>query len=109
MNIDYKLLGNRIKLKRKERLITQEQLAEMLGVSVGYVSQLERGITKTNLETLARLSLILDCEIEYFVSDSVTCNHDYLNKDFVDKFSALNKNERQIVLDLIQSMLKNRG
>ena len=109
MNIDYNLLGSRIKSKRKERSITQEQLAESLGFSVGYISQLERGITKTNLETLARMSDLLCCEIEYFLCDSVTGNRHYLSGEFMDKFSSLNKNERQIVLDVIDSLLKNRA
>ena len=39
MNIDYKLIGQRIKRERKVRGITQEVLAERLNVSIGYVSQ----------------------------------------------------------------------
>ena len=50
MRIDYKLIGNRIKTERKKSGITQEVLAEMLDVTVGYVSQVERGITKISLE-----------------------------------------------------------
>ena len=46
MNIDYKLIGERIKRMRKSNGITQEILAERLNVSIGYVSQVERGITK---------------------------------------------------------------
>ena len=46
MSIDYKLIGSRIKSERIRQKITQEKLAESLDVSVGYVSQLERGITK---------------------------------------------------------------
>ena len=33
--------------------MTQERLAEALSVSVGYISQIERGVTKINLDTLA--------------------------------------------------------
>lgn len=109
MNIDYKLLGGRIKTKRRERGITQEQLAESLAVSVGYVSQLERGITKTNLETLARLSRLLSCNISYFVGDAVTGKQEYLGSELLDKFAELSDNEKQIVIDLIDSLRKNRG
>ena len=44
MSIDYKIIGKRIKERRKICQITQETLAEKLGVSVGYISQIERGI-----------------------------------------------------------------
>lgn len=50
MSIDYKLLGNRIKEQRIAKGTTQEHFAEQMDVSVGYVSQMERGITKISLE-----------------------------------------------------------
>ncbi len=46
MSMDYNLIGSRIKQRRREAMLTQENLAEKLSVSVGYVSQIERGITK---------------------------------------------------------------
>ena len=53
MSIDYKLIGKRIKTKRQHIGLTQEKMAEHLLVSVGYVSQIERGISKPNLEMLS--------------------------------------------------------
>ena len=50
MNVDYSLIGERIKKTRKMRGMTQDALAERLGVSIGYVSQVERGITKISLD-----------------------------------------------------------
>ena len=47
MHVDYKLIGGRIKERRKARGMTQEQLAEALSVTVGYVSQMERGVTRS--------------------------------------------------------------
>ena len=38
MNIDYSAIGRRIKDRRKAQGMTQERLAEAMGVSVGYVS-----------------------------------------------------------------------
>ena len=53
MNVDYGAIGQRIKQVRRSRDMTQERLAEALSVSVGYISQIERGVTKINLDTLA--------------------------------------------------------
>ena len=52
--MDYGAIGQRIKQVRRSRDMTQERLAEALSVSVGYISQIERGVTKINLDTLAR-------------------------------------------------------
>ena len=70
MNIDYKLIGERIKKTRKSQNITQELLAEKLNVSIGYVSQVERGITKISLDLLGAISSILNCDVASFVTES---------------------------------------
>ncbi len=38
---DYKVIGEKIKKKRIERKMTQENLAEKSGLSVGYISNIE--------------------------------------------------------------------
>ena len=54
MGVDYSAIGRRMKQKRKQAGMTQDNLAEKLSVSVGYISQMERGVTKISLETLSR-------------------------------------------------------
>ena len=108
MNIDYKLIGSRIKAKRTANKKTQEQLAEEISVSVGYISQIERGITKPNLELLAKLSKLLNCDVAYFISDTVVSKNEYLNNEFFEKFRLLNDKEKKIVSDLIDSITNNR-
>ena len=39
--IDFKLIGEKIKNIRNEKKITQEELAEMAEISVGYISNIE--------------------------------------------------------------------
>ena len=59
MAIDYKVLGKRIKTQRIAKGTTQEHFAEHLDVSVGYISQMERGITKISLDLLGAIAAIL--------------------------------------------------
>ncbi len=42
MNIT--LLGNRIREERQKRMLTQEKLAEIGGISDSFVGQIERGV-----------------------------------------------------------------
>jgi transcriptional regulator with XRE-family HTH domain len=49
-------LGRAIAGRRKVRGLTQEQLAEAVGVSSEWVSQLERGVGAPSLEGLVRLA-----------------------------------------------------
>jgi transcriptional regulator with XRE-family HTH domain len=48
--------GNRIKSIRKERGLTQEAFAELVGISVDFLSLIERGINAPSFEVLEKLS-----------------------------------------------------
>ncbi|MBS1256134.1 MAG: HTH-type transcriptional regulator DdrOC [Deltaproteobacteria bacterium] len=55
--------GKRLKLLRKYRGLTQEQLAERLELSVEMVSFMERGIHAPSFETLSRLAEVLSLPV----------------------------------------------
>ena len=61
---------------------TQENLAESVSVTVGYISQIERGITKVNLEMLSNIAEVLGCDISEFLSDTVKLSNNYLFDEF---------------------------
>ena len=102
MNIDYKLIGERIKRARKNQGITQETMAERLNVSIGYISQVERGITKISLDLLGAISSILDVDIAYFVSESAIHSNDYMDSELSNEFRKLNEKKKKFILKVIQ-------
>ena len=55
--IDYTTIGKRIQTRRQERNITQEKLAEQVGISVVYLSKIENGRVYPTLETLSPKSV----------------------------------------------------
>lgn len=52
---------------RKRKNLTQEQLAEMLGVNRTTVTLWELGINKPKIETIEKLTEILECSINDLV------------------------------------------
>jgi transcriptional regulator with XRE-family HTH domain len=54
-----KLIGAQIARIRKEREITQEQLAESVDVATETISRLERGVSVPSLKTLEKISWAL--------------------------------------------------
>ena len=105
MSIDYKLIGSRIKSERIRQKITQEKLAESLDVSVGYVSQLERGITKISL---SEISDLLGTDITYFLSGSSIDGNDYLMSDIHDVICQL-PGDRRLLLYQILKLINDSG
>jgi len=102
MNIDYKLIGERIKRIRKSQNMTQETLAERLNVSIGYVSQVERGITKISLDLLGAISSILGCDVACFISESAVNSNEYMESEIIREIRKLDNKKRKFILELIK-------
>lgn len=64
------MFAERLKELRKEKNMTQVQLAEALGVSKGTIAMWEIGKREPNFETLDRLSDIFDKRIDYILGYS---------------------------------------
>ncbi len=63
-------LGNKLSKLRKENNITQEQLAEKLGVSRQAISKWESDITFPETDKLIYLSELYDCSLDYLLKDN---------------------------------------
>jgi transcriptional regulator with XRE-family HTH domain len=56
-------IGSKVAALRKRRGLTQEQLAEHLDVSPGYLRRIERGSENLTLRSLGKLAASLDLSI----------------------------------------------
>jgi transcriptional regulator with XRE-family HTH domain len=65
-------IGKRIQNRRKQLMFTQEQLADMMNVSVQMVSNLERGNKAIRIDNLINLSQILDISTDYILTGKET-------------------------------------
>ncbi len=63
-------LGQLIRKSRHKRNLTLKELGDKAGVSVGYLSQVERGNATPSLGTLAQIAYALDLGLDYFVARS---------------------------------------
>ncbi|MCF0109184.1 MAG: helix-turn-helix transcriptional regulator [Erysipelotrichaceae bacterium] len=68
----YKDIGTRVKQLRKETGITQEQLAEYLGIDQTTVTKLENGTRNLNVTMIERICDLFGCTDEYLMGESET-------------------------------------
>ncbi|MGI8668963.1 MAG: helix-turn-helix domain-containing protein [Aridibacter sp.] len=54
------LFGKRLRKIRRSRDLTQESLAEILGISVEFISNMERGVNAPSFETIEKLAQAFD-------------------------------------------------
>ena len=96
-----KAMGQRIMVRRKALRMTQEELAEKLGVSPQMISNLELGKKAIRPENLAKVCDVLDLSADFVLTGTNT-------KTAVDavaeKLTQLTAEELQMVSDMIDYM-----
>ena len=65
--MDYKAIGKRVRLRRQIMELTQEGLAEKIGVCTSFVGHIERGTRKLSVETLYALCKALDTSSDFLL------------------------------------------
>lgn len=70
-------IGEKIKKLRSDKQVTLKNLGELTNLSIGYLSQLERGKTTVALDSLQKIAAVLGVDFTYFfdvpVSDGEVC------------------------------------
>lgn len=65
--MNYVQMGAKIRAKRKELHLTQEQIAKKIGVSASFMGHLERGTRVASIETLFALCDALQVSADYII------------------------------------------
>ena len=64
-------IGEKIKALRTRRKFTLKDVSENTGLSTGFLSQLERGMTTIGVESLESLAKVFDVDLTYFFTKSI--------------------------------------
>lgn len=102
--MDYVALGARVKTKRLENNMTQEQLAEAVDISAVYVGQIERGDRHMTIDTLVKIANVLQVSIEELLRDSTNKNINARLSELVNIAKNLDIADIDIVIDVIKAM-----
>lgn len=99
-------LGEKIARQRKEMNYTQEQLADILGVSRQSISKWESDIAYPETDKLIELGKLFDCSMDYLLKEEVTEKGDTQASIFteISKKAANPKNK-----DTAKKILKIAG
>lgn len=96
--MDYEKLGKKVRIKRKSKGLTQEQLAEQSGISLSFLGHIERGSRKASLETLVSIANALGVSPDYLLQDSINKHINYGFSKNVSQSEAVSEIVR-VVLD----------
>lgn len=99
-NVDYKLIGQRIKEARKKAGWSQERLAEAMDVATAYISRVERGGTCITLKRLAQISVALNISMENLITGITIEKSNYLNREFQELLEQCSKDKQRLIYNI---------
>ena len=104
--VDYVAIGRRVKFYRKIANLTQAEVAEKLGISVSYISQIECGHTDVSLKRLDEIANTINTNIELLLS--VNSVNEYLDdNDIKELTKGWNEDQIKALLEIINLLNKN--
>ena len=102
--IDYKDLGSRVRALRRDQGMTQETLAEKVGLSTSFLGHIERGSRIASLETLVMLCNTLKVSPQELLAASL---EDDLSAHMPATFSAAERMKLSSFLRMACDALDN--
>ncbi|MBQ3079982.1 MAG: helix-turn-helix transcriptional regulator [Clostridia bacterium] len=112
MAIDYAAIGKRIKQKRIENGLSQEKLAEMVGIGPSHMSHIEGGTTTPSFEVFISIVNSLNCSADDLLMREVSVakqlRHNWLTKLTEDCSTKEIKIISDIVSSAIETLRKNQ-
>lgn len=103
MDVDYKAIGKRIKIARIRKEITQDQIANITGLSNPHISNIETGSTKVSLPTLIKIANALGVSVDELLCDSVIHSKEVFNHEISEVLSSCNDQEIRIVAEIVKA------
>ena len=113
--------SERFKMLRASRKLSQQELADNLGTSKSSVNMYERGEREPGLEMLETIADYFNVDMDYLMGKSSIANR-ALEKEsapltargaqideLIEKLVRLSPDNQQIVIDLIETMLKHQS
>ena len=107
MDVNYHLVGRRIKHYRMSKNITQEELAFEINTSPAYISNIERGKKKPSLQKLIEIADVLGVTINDLIYNSTNNSIILNNKELSELFSLCTPDKQQQLINSISSIIQS--
>ena len=106
--IDYKIIGKRIQNARLEAKLTQERLAEQLQISTNYLSKVETGREKPNLEMIDKICDNLKVSLSFLLTGVVEESDTYMQTDISNLLQKCSPTKIKLIYDIISRIAEEQ-
>ncbi|MCF0134693.1 MAG: helix-turn-helix transcriptional regulator [Blautia sp.] len=105
--MDSRILGANIRKYRLEKGLTQDEAAELCGLSENYFRQIELGNKTPQVKTLVTIAEVLEAPADNLLAGNITIKDHQKSKDLLSIIDHLPANRRKLVLTQIETLLKS--
>ncbi len=103
-------VGLKIRQLRKKRNLTQAELSAKIGVQQSDLSRMEKGEYRISLDTLFKILQVFEMSMNKFFEEIVPRETPNLQKEFLEEFQSLPKEEQEEILEFIRfKKMKGKG
>lgn len=99
--VNYVAIGRRVKKYRNQANLSQADVAEKLGISVSYISQIECGRTDVSLKRLDEIANIINTTVGLLI-DEPSVNPHLDDSSIKELTKNWNKDQTNALLEMIQ-------
>ena len=96
--LDFSFIGQRIKEIRTSKKLTQESLANITGVNVSHISNIETNKVKVSLTLLVQICNALDITIDYLLENEYDDPVSVVEKELVHVIRSMQKEKQETLL-----------
>lgn len=104
--MDAKAVGTRIKKAREAASLTQEQLAEMVGLSSSHISVVERGVKAPRLETFVEIANALGVTADSLLIDVLDHAMEISASELSEQIKRLSPKAQEKTLKVVQVLVE---
>ena len=101
--MDYYSIGQRIRNRRKQAMLSQEELAEKIGISTTHMSHIETGNTKLSLQVLVDIAQVLHVSTDELLFVQKRSSNEDCLKRMISIMEGRNDIEKEIILDIAEA------
>lgn len=102
--MNYYEIGQRIRRYRKACGLSQEALAERVGISVTHMSHIETGNTKLSLPVLVRVAAELSVRVDALLSDSDALDKSALSAEVRGVLDSFDVDDLPVAVEVLTAL-----
>ena len=106
MEINYADIGRRIRERRLQLGITQEKLAELIGIGIPHMSGIENGKTTFSFKKSVRIVNVLGMSMDELLCGSLQQGKSVMQSEFAHLLEDCSPAEAAFMVSMLKSMKK---